>query len=140
MSGLEIAAAVTTIVSGFRSGIQLFRDWREKKKSRKAVEESVDVESSLDKSGSVVQKEHEEDFRRLGQQFAIGDDIGRLSLQSYVITLQQSVIAVLGSALDGKPIDVHLAQLLSVKHSFRLMVDLATSISPLRASLRITRQ
>ena len=140
MSGLEVVVAVANIVAGFGAGLELFRRWKKKRDRRIFCGSSngSDVETSLDGSGALVQQEYDQDFGRLGRRFAVGDgmyslpeslltdtklkhgkDIGRSQLQSYLITLQQFVIALLSSPLQDQPTTIHLAQLLTSTSTIR---------------------
>ena len=73
MSGLEVAigvaGAVGSLVQGFKSGVELwrsFRDWRRKRNGR-------DLEASLVRGSSEVHGTYSQELRRLGPRFAAGD-------------------------------------------------------------------
>lgn len=70
MSGLEAVAAVAAIVSGFASGVSLYRSWRSKAKNSTG---NGEVECSLDESGPLVKREYEKNYELIGRRFAVGD-------------------------------------------------------------------
>lgn len=76
MSGLEVVGLVAAIVSAFAGGKELSTAWRkhrEKKRASKQQHDDKDVETSMVKGKSKVQKKYNEDFRKLGASFARGD-------------------------------------------------------------------
>ena len=75
MSGLEVIAAVTGIISAFTASVKMFQDWREKKKQRKRDSQNAELALSLASGGRAVQQEYDQHFARLGRRFAMGDGI-----------------------------------------------------------------
>ncbi|KAK3686241.1 hypothetical protein B0T22DRAFT_467535 [Podospora appendiculata] len=66
-----------------------------------------DLRDSLQSSGPMVQREFDQHYAQLGPRFAQGDLIAQTQLQSQVITLQSTVIALLQDALfTDRPIDM----------------------------------
>ncbi|MCJ1405737.1 hypothetical protein MMC11_008967 [Xylographa trunciseda] len=95
---MEVIAAVAlvgTIVSTFKESVELFRDWRQKKKERGQNAENGALEQSLVSGGRGIQSEYERHFARLGQRFATGDEQGRHELSQYVIKLQHTIITLM---------------------------------------------
>jgi hypothetical protein len=73
MSGLEVVAAVTGIISAFNGSLTIYRDWREKKRERKENARNQNLELSLIRGSNSIQEEYDRDFARLGRRFAVGD-------------------------------------------------------------------
>jgi len=73
MSGLEVLAAVTSIVSAFNGSLSLYRSWRDKRTDRVADEENHKLECSLYTGATTIQQEYERYSTRLGPRFSSGD-------------------------------------------------------------------
>ncbi|ORY19245.1 hypothetical protein BCR34DRAFT_582419 [Clohesyomyces aquaticus] len=125
MSGLEVAAAVGAIVSGFSSGVALFQKFRSKRKkdkkkeSQQRLEAAQKTQDSLVQAGPSVQQKYGEGFAHIGTPFAIGDDLGRIQLLSHLANLQQSIIELLSDALGGDSITLSLSRLQTSSETVR---------------------
>ncbi|TVY82128.1 hypothetical protein LSUE1_G003549 [Lachnellula suecica] len=73
MSGLELLAAVTSIVSAFHGSLSLYRSWRDKQDDRASDEENRLLEYSLYIGATTIQKEYDRYYVRLGHRFSSGD-------------------------------------------------------------------
>lgn len=73
MSGLEVLAAVTSIVSAFNGSLSLYRSWRDKRTDRIADEDNHQLEYSLYIGATTIQQEYERYSTRLGPRFSSGD-------------------------------------------------------------------
>ncbi|CAJ2507994.1 Uu.00g091800.m01.CDS01 [Anthostomella pinea] len=58
-----------------------------------------DLGRALERSGTMIKREYDEGFERLGRRYAMGDTITENQLQAQIIALQQTVISVLQEAL-----------------------------------------
>ncbi|KAH6708841.1 hypothetical protein BKA61DRAFT_738734 [Leptodontidium sp. MPI-SDFR-AT-0119] len=140
MSGIEVVAVVAAIVSGFGASVTMFQQWKKRNAdgggSRSSIsttifqpwkakapkeQEARESEIVLSESGPLVQKEYNHDVKRLGDKFAMGDDIGRSQMQSHLITLQQSIITLLTEAVtNGRSADqINLSHLMATSKSVR---------------------
>ncbi|KAK0716247.1 hypothetical protein B0H67DRAFT_610807 [Lasiosphaeris hirsuta] len=124
--GFILATLASTIAGTFITGINLYDRVAEKRKQNKLdnkqdqrikdLERRVsrdddrpqpgrqqiapdDVRASLNQGNTVVQREYDEHYARLGPGFAQGDTTSQLQLQSQIITLQATVIKILQDAL-----------------------------------------
>ena len=73
MSGLEIAAAIATIISALNRSVTLYRSWRDKWGERLENAQNRNLERSLTIGGTAVLREYDGYFARQGRKFAIGD-------------------------------------------------------------------
>jgi hypothetical protein len=73
MSGLEVVAAITSILGAFNGSVTIYRSWRDARRERREKEENRRLERSLTVGSTTVQQEYDTHFARLGQRFAIGD-------------------------------------------------------------------
>lgn len=75
MSGLEVVAAFTGILSAFVTGITLFQQWKSNRAQRREARlaDQERIEEAINTSGPLVRREYDRDFRRLGNAFAVGD-------------------------------------------------------------------
>jgi hypothetical protein len=84
MSGIEAAAAVAAIVSGFSAGVSLYRRWRSSGKKRRNPKRNAghqkdnrgtkeQVELLLGRAGLLIQQEYNRKLTIIGQPFAVGD-------------------------------------------------------------------
>ncbi|KAI9870018.1 MAG: hypothetical protein M1830_004823 [Pleopsidium flavum] len=97
MSGVEVLAVfscVGAIVSAFHGGSELLEHIKEKRKAKKALRNSQteNLEDSLARGPPTVQGEYDQDFRRFGAVFAVGDKIATDALKDIVITLQMTLL------------------------------------------------
>ncbi|TVY28678.1 hypothetical protein LHYA1_G002412 [Lachnellula hyalina] len=91
MSGLEVLAAVTSIVSAFNGSLSLYRSWRDKRTDRVADEENHKLECSLYTGATTIQQEYERYSTRLGPRFSSGDDDCQSQLAQYVTYFQYAI-------------------------------------------------
>ncbi|KAK1834922.1 hypothetical protein QBC39DRAFT_342245 [Podospora conica] len=133
--GFILATLISTIAGTFTTGINLYDRIVEKRKQAKLdkgqderlneLEErydkhhggrssstshrdpSPDLRHSLASGPPAIQREYDTHLSQFGPRFAEGDVQSQLQLQSQIITLQSTVIAVLESALrTGRPPDL----------------------------------
>jgi hypothetical protein len=112
MSGIEVIAgvfaAVSSLVTIFKHGHSLYRDW-------KAAKESEDLSQSLTTGGRQVQQEYDAHFMRIGSRFASGDgtyvilnvvtdnvEIAVSELKDVIIVMQSQLIAVLQASIRSE--------------------------------------
>jgi len=123
--GFIIATLLSTVMGTFTTGLNLVEKVSEKRKQgkrdkgqddqisklqkqivemetkHKSKDKSeADLRQSLRKGAPSIKREYERDFERLGPRFAEGDVITQNQLQSQVIMLQGTVIALLENALQ----------------------------------------
>lgn len=80
----------------------------EKKKKNEPRQRDDDIHDSLQQGGPVVRRQYDQNFQRLGPQFAQGDAIGQNQLQSQLIMLQSEVIMMLQEGImSGRIRDVN---------------------------------
>lgn len=113
MSGLEVAVAVSTIISGFATAIDSFTNYRERRRERKAKEaesqsssaiiryeeEHQKVGNSLQLGRQDVRREYDAGVAAHGEAFQRGDELGIAQLKDMVIKLQDNTIKVLTGLL-----------------------------------------
>lgn len=73
MSGLEVLAAVTSIVSAFNGSLSLYRSWRDKRGDRASDHQNYQLECSLYAGGTAIQEEYDRCYSSHGHRFASGD-------------------------------------------------------------------
>ena len=73
IEGFAIAGSVAAIISAFKDGRSLFRNWRAQKKAKRLQGECDEVQESLRKSPATIEKTYEDFHRRLGNAFGKGD-------------------------------------------------------------------
>jgi hypothetical protein len=77
VEALAIAGSIAAIVSGFKDGLSLFRNWRKKRMNLMAGSERNNevalVEQSLQQKPHLISSRYEESLRTLGLAFAQGD-------------------------------------------------------------------
>jgi hypothetical protein len=79
MSGLEVAACVSSIISAFGTGLDVLRSIKVKRRARKLkraaqpLHNERQIQESLEISPLEIQTEYDRYFARLGQRFAAGD-------------------------------------------------------------------
>lgn len=67
------AASIAALISGFRDGKVLFREWWQKRKGKKRLEPQHKQTIFLEESSFVLQREYDEGCRRFGNRFVQGD-------------------------------------------------------------------
>jgi hypothetical protein len=78
MSGLEVAACVTSIISAFGTGLDVLRVMRAKRQAKKlkrqqVLQNELQVQQSLERGPLEIQAEYDRYFARMGERFAAGD-------------------------------------------------------------------
>lgn len=73
MSGLEVLAAVTGLVSAFNGSLSLYRSWRDMEEDRMSDEQNRQLEYSLYIGSTTIQQEYDRCYSRLGHRFSSGD-------------------------------------------------------------------
>lgn len=95
MSGIEIAAGVVAILSGFATGIDLYRRWRDDRKKRKARKQGR-KEDKFDKSlvqgRQQIHDQYHVCLAQLGHAFRVGDDVGRNQIYQQCIIFKNCFI------------------------------------------------
>lgn len=87
---------------------------RSRRRRRRSLDDDMDdddFDRSAKRSRAMIEREFDENVRRMGQRYAQGDIIAENKLQGQIIALQQSVIEVLQQALlEGRRLtkaDIH---------------------------------
>ncbi|KAE9375165.1 hypothetical protein N431DRAFT_402497 [Stipitochalara longipes BDJ] len=102
MDPVSIVGLVCAIVSAFTGAASLFKERKARKRGRTEKEKSAAaLQKSLEIAPPQVQREYDDDFSRIGERFATGDDIGRNQLSTILIDLQSKMISTLQALLNG---------------------------------------
>lgn len=108
MSGVEVAAIVTSIIAAFGSGMNIFKRMRAKQKARRhdrqgenLTQEELRLEQSLSRGPQQIRAEYDRSVTRLGHRFEIGDAIAHNSLAHTLIVLNTGLVNILDHALSG---------------------------------------
>ncbi len=72
VSIFAIVGATAAVVSSFRDGLDMFKDWRKKRKEKRLAKVSQ-VEKSLERNPPEVQREYKRHVSELGRRFEEGD-------------------------------------------------------------------
>ena len=96
---------------------------RSRRRRRRSLDDGGDddYDRSAQRSRAMIEREFEDNLRRIGQRYAQGDVIAENKLQAQIITLQQSVIEVLQQALlEGRRLTkADINCLIAAQHSAR---------------------
>ncbi|KAF4627233.1 hypothetical protein G7Y89_g10927 [Cudoniella acicularis] len=102
MSGLEVLAAVTSIIALFHGSATVFQSWLEKSKERSENEDNQRLEKSLNTGGASIQEVYDEYSSTLGPRFSSGD--ARVELVHCAVTLQNAVLLLMGESNNEEDI------------------------------------
>lgn len=91
MSGLEVLAAVTSIVSAFNGSLSLYRTWRDTRADRASDQQNYQLDCSLYNGATAIQQEYDRCYARLGHRFSSGDEDARAELAQYVTYFQYAL-------------------------------------------------
>jgi hypothetical protein len=107
MSGLEVAAVVSSIIAAFGSGMDLFKRMRAKAKAKKLdkhgaklTHDELRLRQSLCRGPQQIQAEYDKNVARLGHRFQIGDPIAHSSLAHTLVALNTGLVNILKHALS----------------------------------------
>jgi len=104
MSGLEIVAAVSAVVSAFHGGSELLKLVKQKRRARKARDqgqqewEEEQLQDSLIAGEQQIALRYKQDQRELGDYVRVGDDTARERLYHIGFMLQAEIINSLRQA------------------------------------------
>ena len=108
MSGVEVAAIVSSIIAAFGSGMNVLKRMRAKQKARKQdklgaklTQEELRVQQSLLRGPQQIRAEYDRNMVKLGHRFEIGDTIAHNSLAHTLIVLNTGLVNILNHALSG---------------------------------------
>ncbi|KAI9817740.1 MAG: hypothetical protein M1827_000859 [Pycnora praestabilis] len=127
MSGVEVAAVVTSIIAAFSSGIDIFRRVRGKPRTKNAnntepaYEEELQLSRSLKRGPHQIRREYEQDLLSLGDRFASGDVVAQASLADTLLKLNTGLVNIISSFLssDRDAVQLDLRSLTSLSESSR---------------------
>ncbi|TVY91263.1 hypothetical protein LAWI1_G004695 [Lachnellula willkommii] len=122
MSGLEVLAAVTSIVFAFNGSLSLYRSWRDKRTDRVADEENHQLEYSLYIGATTIQQEYERYSTRLGPRFSSGDDDCQSQLAQYITYFQYTIETLTAESQTRGMQLPSLANILAVSEATRIGV------------------
>lgn len=106
MSSVEVNAVISSIVSAFASGMDLFRRMtakqkaKNKRKPERLLEEERQLHTSLQCRPREIRAEYDRSLARFGQNFAIGDTTAQCSLNHTLLVLNTGLIQILAHALS----------------------------------------
>ena len=110
MSGLEVAAVVSSILTAFGNGLDVFKRMRakqkDKKRSREAVrltQEEQQIHNSLQRAPRDIRAEYDRNVVQLGHRFQIGDTVAHTSLAHILLQLNTGLINIINHALSEDP-------------------------------------
>jgi hypothetical protein len=73
VEALAIAGSVAAIISAFRDAQEMFRTWKKKRRQRNEAGRPDSYERSLDTGSSLIKRDYDSHYARLGSAFARGD-------------------------------------------------------------------
>jgi hypothetical protein len=107
MSGLEVAAVVSSIIAAFGSGMDLFKKMRAKAKAKKQdkhgaklTQDELRLQQSLCRGPQQIQVEYDKNVARLGHRFETGDPIAHSSLAQTLVVLNTGLVNIIKHALS----------------------------------------
>ncbi|KAH7356239.1 hypothetical protein BKA66DRAFT_251634 [Pyrenochaeta sp. MPI-SDFR-AT-0127] len=139
MSGLEVVAAVSAVVSAFHGGSELLKHIKKKRRTRKARDqaqqdfEERQLQDSLVSGEQQIGLRYAQDMRELGDLMRVGDVIARDRLFHIAIMMQAEVIKSLQLACqhDGAVLNLlllHEASIMNRKDTFVTLDELKQRI------------
>ncbi|KAI9728380.1 MAG: hypothetical protein M1828_003780 [Chrysothrix sp. TS-e1954] len=88
---ITIGAAIASMISGFKSAKDLFRECRERRKFKDAAT----VQQKLEKTPHAIRRLYDHGRLRFGKAFTIGDDPARVSITQSLICMNEQLLDVL---------------------------------------------
>ncbi|KAF1842560.1 uncharacterized protein K460DRAFT_188236 [Cucurbitaria berberidis CBS 394.84] len=143
MSGLEVVAAVSAVISAFHGGSELLKHIKTKRRTRKARDqaqqefEEKQLQESLVTGEQQIGFRYTQDMRELGDLMRVGDVVARDRLFHIAITLQAEVIRSLQMACQHETAVLNLRLL----HEASIMnrKDTFSTLDELKQRILITR-
>lgn len=107
MSGVEVAAIVTSILAAFGSGMDMFKRIRAKQKARKQgkqggklTQEELRLQQSLSRGPQQIRAEYNKSVTKLGHRFKVGDTTAQTSLAHTLLVLNIGLANIVHDALS----------------------------------------
>ena len=107
MAGLEITAVVSSIISAFASGMDIFKRMRAKQKVKKRSQKEVpptreeqQLQESLQRNPRAIRVEYDRSVARHGHSFEVGDMHAHNSLAHTLLKLNTGLVNIINHALS----------------------------------------
>ncbi|KIW65852.1 hypothetical protein PV04_08072 [Phialophora macrospora] len=106
MGGIDVASVITSIISAFGSGLDIFQRLSGKKRKSNArlprpEEEEEWLRHSLQKRPVEIRQEYDQQVAKFGRQFELGDGPAQSSLAHTLLVLNTGLINLINHALSG---------------------------------------
>ncbi|OCT46935.1 hypothetical protein CLCR_02484 [Cladophialophora carrionii] len=106
MGGIDVASVITSIISAFGSGVDIFQRLSGKKRKSNArqprpEEEEEWLRHSLKKRPVEIKHEYDQQVAKFGRRFELGDGPAQSSLAHTLLVLNTGLINLINHALSG---------------------------------------
>lgn len=142
MSGHEVSSVISSILSAFGNGMDIFRRMRTSSKSKKRIKEAElnaaesQLHDSLQRRPEDIRNEYDRNAARLGKAFEKGDSTAQTSLAHILLVLNTGLMNIINQALSKDSRKSRLARQSLLDLSETAGVDALQALSQL--SVRLT--
>ncbi|OAP63205.1 hypothetical protein AYL99_02432 [Fonsecaea erecta] len=142
MGGIDVSSVVSSIISAFGSGMDIFHRLGGKKRKTNArlprpSEEEQWLRHSLKNRPVEIQHEYDQQVAKFGRQFEVGDVVAQSSLAHTLLVLNTGLINLINHALSGDPKTISLSKRTLFSLSETAAVDTMTAIGQLGSRLSL---
>ncbi|KIY03623.1 uncharacterized protein Z520_00314 [Fonsecaea multimorphosa CBS 102226] len=142
MGGIDVSSVVSSIISAFGNGMDIFHRLGGKRRKTNArlprpSEEEQWLRHSLRNRPVEIKQEYDQQVARFGRQFEVGDAVAQSSLAHTLLVLNTGLINLINHALAGDPKTISLSQRTLFSLSETAAVDTMTAIGQLGSRLSL---
>ncbi|KIW23565.1 uncharacterized protein PV07_11753 [Cladophialophora immunda] len=142
MGGIDVSSVVSSIISAFGSGMDIFHRLGGKKRKTNArlprpSEEEQWLRHSLRNRPVEIQHEYDQQVAKFGRQFEVGDTVAQSSLAHTLLVLNTGLLNLINHALAGDHKTISLSQRTLFSLSEAAAADTITAIGQLGSRLSL---
>ncbi|KAH0832438.1 hypothetical protein AYO21_05125 [Fonsecaea monophora] len=142
MGGIDVSSVVSSIISAFGSGLDIFHRLGGKKRKTRArlprpAEEEEWLRHSLRNRPVEIKHEYDQQVAKFGPRFEVGDAVAQSSLAHTLLVLNTGLINLINHALSGDPRTISSSKRTLFSLSETAAVDTMTAIGQLGSRLSI---
>jgi hypothetical protein len=142
MGGIEVASVVTSIISAFGSGLDIFHRLSGRKRKSNArlprpAEEEEWLRQSLKNRPIEIRHEYDQQVAKFGRNFELGDGTAQSSLAHTLLVLNTGLLNLINHALSGDSKTVSTSQRALYSLSETAAVDTMTALVQLGSRLHL---
>lgn len=142
MGGIDVASVVTSIVSAFGSGMDIFHRLSRKPRKTNArlprpAEEEEWLRQSLKSRPVEIRHEFDQQVAKFGRKFEVGDAASQSSLAHTLLVLNTGLINLINHALSGDPKTISTSRRTLYNLSETAAVDTMTALGQLSSRLSL---